>query len=133
MQTIKLMPHNREYAKEQIDRAPDGYRMTLEEETRNLEQNAKLHAMIGDVADQVEWHGTKFKPLIWKRLLMAAFLREIGDAPMLIPALDGSGFDIVYEKTSKLGVRKMANFIEWIYAFGGENQVVWSEKYPEEP
>jgi hypothetical protein len=128
MKRMKLTARNREYAKEQIDRAPDGYVVEIKEPNRNLEQNSKLHAMISDISKQVEWMGMSFKPEIWKRLLTASFLRDSGEKPMLIPALDGSGVDIIYEKTSNMGVRMIRDFIEWIYAFGAEHQVVWSEK-----
>ena len=90
-------------------------------------QRRKMHAMLRDISEQVEWHGVKFDVLTWKRLCTASMLREVGDNPQLIPALDGSGFDIIYEKTSKMGKKKNAALIEWIYAFGGENNVMWRD------
>jgi hypothetical protein len=95
---------------------------------RTLEQNAKLHVMLGDISKQVAWQGMKFNPVVWKRLVTASYLREIREHPMLIPALDGSGVDIIYEKTSKMGKKKVAGLIEWCYMWGAENGVIWSEK-----
>ena len=95
---------------------------------RTLEQNAKLHPMLGDISKQVAWQGMKFNPVVWKRLVTASYLREIREHPMLIPALDGSGVDIIYEKTSKMGKKKVAGLIEWCYMWGAENGVIWSEK-----
>ena len=97
------------------------------ESERSLEQNDKAHAMLTDIAAQVEWHGMKMTKEVWKRLTIAAMLRESGEKPMLIPALDGYGIDIIYEKSSKLGVRKTALWIEWLYAFGAQNKVVWKD------
>ncbi|TDN54935.1 NinB protein [Buttiauxella sp. JUb87] len=33
---------------------------------RNLDQNAKFHALLGDIARQAEWCGKKLKPEQWK-------------------------------------------------------------------
>lgn len=103
-------------------------KVTISEDDRTAEQNAKLHAMLTDISRQVEHAGKKWNVLIWKRLCTAAWLREIGESATMIPALDGNGFDVIYEKTSKLGVKKCASLIEWIQAFGAEHQVRWTQK-----
>ncbi|MGC1329092.1 recombination protein NinB [Pseudomonas sp.] len=87
-----------------------------------------LHARLTDIANQVEHAGKKWDVLIWKRLLTAAWLREAGERPQMIPALDGHGFDVVYERTSKLSVKQCAELLDWIEAFGGEHQVRWTAK-----
>ncbi|MFE1815602.1 recombination protein NinB [Metapseudomonas otitidis] len=98
------------------------------EKDRTAEQNAKLHAMLTDISRQVEHAGRKWDVLIWKRLCTAAWLREEGESATMLPALDGNGFDVIYEKTSKLGVKKCASLIEWIQAFGAEHGVRWTQK-----
>jgi hypothetical protein len=118
----------RQRALSAVSAAPEGMVVEIKEPTRSLEQSAKLHAMLGDVAAQVEWHGMKLHKDIWKRLCTAAMLRELGESPMLVPSLDGHGVEIIYEKTSTMGVRMMAALIEWVYAFGGEKGVLWSER-----
>jgi hypothetical protein len=95
---------------------------------RSGEQNKLLHARLTDIANQVEHAGKKWDVLIWKRLLTAAWLREAGERPQMIPALDGHGFDVVYERTSKLSVKQCAELLDWIEAFGGEHQVRWTAK-----
>ena len=102
------------------------------DKNRNLEQNAKLHAMLGDISRQVEHYNKKWSIGIWKRLCIASWLREDGEQPVMIPALDGCGIDVIFEKSSKLSIKKMASLIEWVYAYGAENNVVWSEKMPQE-
>lgn len=97
--------------------------LTLTEETRSNEQNAILHAVLTDIANQVDWHGKKLSADIWKRLCVASWLREKNQNPVLIPALDGSGFDVVYEKTSKLTTTQCSELIEWCFAFGAEHGV----------
>ena len=61
--------------------------------------------------------------LTWKRLVTASWLREQGEQPELIPALDGNGFDVIFEKTSKLGKKKFSALIEWTTAFAVQNGV----------
>lgn len=102
--------------------------VTLGRPTRNSDQNAKLHAMLADLSKQVEWHGQKLSVEVWKRLCVAAYLRDNSETPILVPALDGNGFDVIYEKTSKMSVKEMAELIEWIYMFAAECNVVWSER-----
>lgn len=95
---------------------------------RSAEQNKLLHARLTDIANQVEHAGKKWDVLVWKRLLTAAWLREAGERPQMIPALDGHGFDVVYERTSKLSVKQCGELLNWIEAFGGEHQVRWTAK-----
>jgi hypothetical protein len=121
----------RSRAIELIKKSPDEpvYEMVLRqaESLRSIEQNAKAHAMLSDISKQVTWHGVKLSVEVWKRLTIAAMLREIGEKPILVPALDGCGIDIIYEKSSKLGVKKTVLWIEWLYMFGAENNVVWKD------
>lgn len=103
-------------------------KIVIKDQDRSGEQNKKLHACLTDIANQVEHAGKKWDVLIWKRLLTAAWLREAGEQPQMIPAVDGNGFDVVYERTSKLSVKQCASLLEWIQAFGAEHQVRWSQK-----
>lgn len=101
--------------------------VSIYETDRSHEQNKKLHAMLSDISHQVEHAGKKWNVLIWKRLCTAAWLREEGESATMIPAVDGNGFDVIYEKTSKLGVKKFASLIEWVFAFGSEHGVRWTQ------
>lgn len=103
-------------------------KIAITDADRSVEQNAKLHACLADIARQVEHAGKKWNVTIWKRLCTASWLREMGENAQMIPALDGNGFDVIYEKTSKLGVKKCASLIEWVLAFGAEHQVRWTQK-----
>lgn len=103
-------------------------KLSIADADRSGEQNKKLHASLTDIANQVEHAGRKWDALIWKRLLTAAWLREAGDQPQMIPAVDGHGFDVIYERTSKLTVKQCASLLEWIAAFGAEHQVRWSQQ-----
>lgn len=107
-----------------------GHRLVLEvkPEPRSSEQNRLLHAALTDISQQVEWMGKKLSVEVWKRLCMASWLREKKEQPMLIPALDGNGFDVIFERTSKLSRTQCSELLEWCFAFGAEHEVKFRER-----
>ena len=108
--------------------APQGYVVTVRPATRSGEQNALLHAALTDIAEQFPWKGQSLTVDTWKRLCTAAWLREIGESPELIPAIDGKGFDVIFEKTSQMTVGQMTSLIDWVLAFGAQNGVVFKDE-----
>lgn len=102
--------------------APDGYVVSISEPRRNLEQNAKLWAMLADISGQTDWHGIKLNAEEWKDLLSAGLVQS-----RVVPNLEGNGFVILGQRTSKLTKSQFAALIELLYAFGTERGVVWSE------
>jgi hypothetical protein len=99
-----------------------GQRITLsvEEERRNNSQNALLHATLQDIASRREWAGRRWELEVWKRLLTAAWMRTRGDQLVVVPALDGHGVDVVFQRTSKLSKAEMADLIEFIQAWDAQ-------------
>ncbi|MDO5288532.1 MAG: recombination protein NinB [Pseudomonadota bacterium] len=106
-----------------------GHRLIVEirPETRSTAQNAKLHAMLGDIAKQVEWAGKKRDTNTWKRLMTAAWLRARGEQVEVLPAIDGHGVDIVFERTSRLSRAECGELMEFISAWGAEHGVEFRE------
>lgn len=102
-------------------------KVSINGQDRSAEQNKKLHACLNDIANQVEHAGMKWDVTVWKRLCTAAWLRERGASIQMIPAIDGKGIDVLYEPTSKLSMKKCAELIEWVQAFGAEHDVKWSQ------
>ena len=102
-----------------------GQRLVLEikPETRSDAQNRLLHAMLGDIAAQVEWAGAKRDVEVWKRLLVAAWCRARREQVELLPALDGHGVDIVFRRTSQLTRGECAELCDFIGAWCAENGV----------
>ena len=102
-----------------------GQRLVLEikPETRSDKQNRLLHAMLGDIAAQVEWAGAKRDAEVWKRLLVAAWCRARREQVELLPALDGHGVDIVFRRTSQLTRGECAELCDFIGAWCAENGV----------
>lgn len=130
-QTFRLVHATaRRRATEAVSWAEDGSIVTIGPPTRNLEQNALLHAALTDIAEQVTWHGQRFDLETWKRLCTAAWLRERGGNPQVVPALDGHGFDIIYQPTSKLSKGEFSELCEYVFAFGAQNGVTFREPAP---
>jgi hypothetical protein len=94
--------------------------VTVKPETRSLEQNARLWAMLTDIADQVIWHGRKLSPEEWKHVFTAALKRQD-----VVPGLDG-GFVVLGLSTSKMTRREMGDLQTLMEAFGSERGVIWS-------
>lgn len=117
----------RKQAAEACIHAPNGWVATIAPDNRSSAQNRLLHDALTDIAEQVEWHGKKLPMDVWKRLCTAAWLREIGESPEMVPAIDGRGFDVIFERTSKLSVAQMTSLIEWITAFGTQNGVTFGK------
>jgi hypothetical protein len=99
----------------------------VEPEKRNTDQNAKLHAMLTEIAGQVPWAGKKRDVEAWKRLMTAAWCRARGEPIELLPAIDGQGVDIVFRRTSDLDKAECAELIEFVTAWCAQNEVELSQ------
>lgn len=104
-----------------VDRAPDGAVLNIQEARRSSDQNAKMWAMLSDVA-RAKPQGRVLPTEIWKSLFMA----EAGFTPRFEPSLDGNGVVPVGYKSSGLTKAEFSVLIEAIYAYGAEHGVVWS-------
>lgn len=104
--------------------------LEIRQETRSTRQNRLLHAMLGDIAAQVEWAGAKRDVDTWKRLLVAAWCRARKEPVELLPALDGVGVDIVFKRTSRLSTAECAELCDFIQAWAAEHDVVLRDAVP---
>lgn len=96
--------------------------LTLEDERRNLEQNALLHALLTDISQRHEWAGRKRDIDTWKRLFVAAWCRTRGEQIEMLPALDGHGVDIVFRRTSKMSKSDVSELIDYVQAWDAQEQ-----------
>lgn len=90
---------------------------------RTLDQNAKLNAMCGDVAAQVEWHGQWLSKDDWRHMFVASYRK----GQRAVPGIDG-GFVVLGASSRDLRVKECADVIEIIYAFGAERGVEWGDE-----
>lgn len=118
-----------------IASSPQNTVCEIKERKRTLDQNARLHAMFGDIAKQVAFFGQKRDLETVKRLLVDAFARvkaEMGE-PLpghgyTLPSLDGQGIVQLGIQTRRLSVSHTAELIDYLFAWGNGNNVVWSER-----
>jgi hypothetical protein len=118
----------RKLALQAVQEAPEGYSVKIAPPTRTLPENSLLHALIDEIARTLEWAGKKRSAETWKRLLVAAWCRTRGESVEILPALDGHGVDIVPARTSALSKADCSDLIEYIYAYGSENSILWHAK-----
>ena len=112
-----ITAESRDYIVALVRTAPEGHVVTVRPRSRSLEQNAKLHALLTEIARDTVWDGRLQSVDTWKRLLTAAWLRARGDSPTILPALDGIGVDVIFEHTSTMSVADVADLITYIEAW----------------
>ena len=123
-QTVILAgDYQRRLAQTLIAKAPQGAVVNIREASRTLDQNAKLHAMVSDVA-RAKPEGRVYPVDVWKPL----FLAMCGHKMRFEPALDGNGVVPIGFRTSRLTKAQCAELIECIYAYGAEHGVKWSDE-----
>lgn len=104
-----------------IESAPEGYRVEIRQPTRSLDQNARMWALLTELARQVEWHGQYLTPENWKDICTAALKRQD-----VVPGVDG-GFVVLGTSTRNMTVSEMSELIEFITAFGAQRGVVFND------
>ena len=102
-------------AVEAVRTAPAGFAVTVAEPSRNLEQNAKLWALLSEVSEQVVWHGRNLTPEDWKHIFTASLKRMD-----VVPNLEGTGFVALGLSTSQMSKREFSDLIELVQAFAAE-------------
>lgn len=117
----------RALAKSMIDRAPENGVVKISEPKRNLDQNARMWAMLSDVS-RAKPEGRMWPPETWK----CAFMHSLGHQVQFAEGLDGSGPFPLGFRTSRLTVRQMADLITVIQEYGDRHGVEWSEPNPYE-
>ena len=96
--------------------------------TRSLEQNAKLHAMLADIAKQCEFQGKKRDIETWKMILVSAHKIATGGQAEMVIGLEGEVINL-RESTAQMSVGRMASLIEYITAYGVKNGVHFNDRY----
>ncbi|MCA3504762.1 MAG: recombination protein NinB [Rhodobacter sp.] len=104
-------------------KAPWGTRVTFQEAKRTTDQNARMWAMLTEVARQVEWDGLKLSADDWKLIFMAALKQEL----RMVRNLDGTGFVQLGRSSSDLSVAEMGDLMDLIAAFGAREGVTFAE------
>ena len=106
---------------------------------RSAEQNAKLHAMLTDIAAQSTHLNEHLSVDDWKRLCVAQFRQDCiaNNVDRLaeywsrhdvrfMPGLDGKSLVALGKPTHEFPVYVMAGFIDWLIYWGAENGIKYS-------
>ena len=112
----------RERFKRIVDQAPVGYVAEVREPKRTMDQNDKMWAMLTDVSVAMPL-GRRHTPDDWK----AIFMNACGWECQFVEGLDGRPFPKGF-RSSHLTKGQMGDLINFIQAFGDENNVRWSEE-----
>ncbi len=117
------------------------FRIRVDEyDARTIIQNEKMHAMLGDIARQAKHLNQVLDLDSWKRLCVDQYRKDCieNDLPRLadywkrqnfriMPGLDGSSLVALGTQTRDFPKYVAAGFIEWLYAYGAKNEIVWSK------
>jgi len=101
--------------------------VTLGRPQRSLDQNRRMWAMLGDVAQQVEWHGRWLTAEDWKHVFSAALHGQ-----KAVPGLDG-GFVVCGKSTRAMTKGEMSDLMTLIEEFGARHDVKFDAQGPSEP
>lgn len=118
---------SRQRAASAVLAAPEGFIVEIKEQTRTLEQNAKLHAMLQDISRQIDYMGKRRGVEFWKGLFVSGWQMATGQNPEIVPGLEGE-FINIRESTATMGVRKISSLIEYIYPWAIEHNVRFSKE-----
>jgi hypothetical protein len=122
-------PHVRRNAAEAVLHAPDDFMVSISEPNRSLDQNAAQWPILQAFADQLMWpvngEMVYLTPEEWKDILTAAFQQE---SARLAMGLNG-GVVMLGARTSKFGMRKFSEWLEFLHATAAARGVV---VYPED-
>ena len=115
---------DRDKASKWAQGVPLGSKVVFHGPARSIPQNDALHAAIGDIARQKDYHGVKLPVSSWKLLFLDALDHEV----RMLPNLDGTGFVSVGKSTSALSKEEFSGLLSIVYEWGGRNGIVWSDK-----
>lgn len=114
--------------------APEGYMVVFSEPTKKRVQEEKYHAMIEDIAKQTEYAGKRWCEDDMKRLLIDEFAEEmrLAGKPLhndgrVVPSENGRRVIQLGIQSRDFYVKEAAEFIEFLYAWGADRGVTWTE------
>ncbi|MRT14977.1 recombination protein NinB [Enterobacteriaceae bacterium RIT711] len=118
--------HVRSNALNAVKTAPETFLVDIRKPSRNLLQNAKFHALLGDIARQAEWCGKKLKPEQWKVLLISGHAVATKQQAEIVPGIEGE-FVNIRESSAEMSVSRMASLIEYVTAWAVGQGIKFTE------
>lgn len=100
--------------------APAGYVITVAEPTRNLDQNARFHAMCSEMKG-VPYYGKARSAEDWKTLFVSGHTMATGGMAEVIPGLEGE-FVNIRESTARMSKARASSLIDYTGAYIAQHQ-----------
>ncbi len=125
MKKTYILAHQqaRDRAWRELQVAPEGWSVTFDEPKRNLEQNAKFHAICTDLErSQLPWGGKPRDSAAWKVLLVSGHAVATKEGAEMLPGLEGE-FVNLRESTALMSKARSSSLIEYALAFCAQNEV----------
>jgi hypothetical protein len=114
---------DRQRALRWVGKAPWNTRIEFKAPKRSLPQNDRMWAMLTDVMMHMRQHGRDYTTDQWKAVFMHACGKEVS----FLPSLDGKTFIPWGQSSSDLSKNEMTDLIEFMFAWGAENGVIFNE------
>lgn len=111
-------------ARHWVDIAPRNTRVEFKAPKRTLPQNARMWAMLTDVATQLQWHGVKLTADDWKLIFLDGLKAEL----RLVPNINGNGFVNLGRSSSDLSKEEMGELMTLIEAFGAQHGITFHDQ-----
>lgn len=130
MKQVFRLAHDvaRQRAIQAVQSAPSGHVVRVSEPTRNLEQNAKFHAICSDLErSRFPWAGKPRKAEEWKVLLVSGHSVATKQGCEIVPGLE-SEFVNIRESTASMSVKRSSSLIEYSIAFCETHGIELSDK-----
>lgn len=113
----------REKAAHWCHKLPLNTRVEFKQSKRTVPQNARLWAMLTEVAKQATHHGVKLSSEDWKLVFMDALGQEV----RAVPNLDGTGFVNLGRSSSSLTKDEMSDLMALMEAYAAQHDIKLSE------
>ena len=113
----------RELAVKAVSEAPEGYVVTVKPEGRNLEQNARLHAMLADIVKaRTVWDGETHDIEFWKGLAVSGWAIATKAEGQVVRGIEG---EIVLIRRSTTGMTKkeLTSLLDYLEAFMAKREI----------
>lgn len=108
---------------------PRPFSVAVGQPIKTRDQEAKFHAMLGEIAEQAQHIGSKWDVDSWKRLIVDLWSRNDSESPIarVIPALDSAGIVQLGIQTRTLTKERYGSLISFTQAWCADNGVELSE------
>jgi len=110
-----------------VSQAPDRFVVTVSPAKRSRDQNAKLHALLADLAaSPLKWAKKRRTVDEWKALVISGHAVATERPGEVIPGIEGE-FVAIRESSASMSVGRASSLIEYVTAFCLANGVKLTE------